>query len=206
MFRRTDKTAANPGTQPTTPVKPGGKGYATPTRKQAEAARKERAKAAFDTKSARKLDRQKRMAKQEKIRAGMRAGDERYLPARDQGPVKKFVRNWVDARLSFAEVLLPLLLIVMFFIYSDNRQMVELGNRLWTTTILLTVIDTVWMVFRLKRAVRAEFPEVESTRGVNSYAMLRVLQPRFMRMPKAAVKIGGRPKTPKTPKAPKVKK
>ena len=203
MFRRTEK-ATSPGTTSTGPidgpVKPGGKGRATPTRKQAEAARKERAKAAFDTKAARKLDRQKRMAKQDKIRAGMRAGDERYLPARDQGPVKKFIRNWVDARLSFAEVLLPLLFIIMLFIYSDSRQMVELGNRLWTTTILITVIDTMWMLFRLKRAVRQEFPDLESMRGISSYAMLRVLQPRFMRMPKAQVRIGGRPKTPKVKK------
>lgn len=197
MFRRTDKAAATTGPTSTTPPKPGGKGHATPTRKQAEEARKERAKAAFDTKAARKLDRHKRLAKQQKIRAGMRSGDERYLPARDQGPVKKFVRNWVDARLCFAEVLLPLLFLIMFFIYSDSRQMVELGNRLWTITILVTAVDTIWMIFRLKRAVRAQFDDPDSTRGVTSYAVLRVMQPRFMRMPKTQVKIGGQPKVRK---------
>ena len=194
MFRRTDKAASTETSDEI--VKEHGKGRPTPSRKEAEAAAKARARAATDSKAARKLAREKRMAQQDKIRAGMKAGDERYLPARDQGKVKKFIRNWVDSRLSFAEILLPMLFIIMFFIYSKNRDMVELGNRLWTITILITVVDTIWMTFRLKRAVRAQFPD-ESTRGTTSYALLRVLQPRFMRLPKTQVKIGGRPKTPK---------
>ena len=43
----------------------------------------------------------------------MKTGDERYLPARDKGPVRRFVRDWIDARLCVAEMLLPLLIIIM---------------------------------------------------------------------------------------------
>ena len=52
----------------------------------------------------------------------MRSGDERYLPARDQGPVKRFVRDCVDARLSIAEFLLPLLLGIIILQYSGNAN------------------------------------------------------------------------------------
>lgn len=201
MFRRTSKAAGSaPGstTESTATVtKPGGKGRPTPSRKQAEADARARAKAASDTKAARKLQRDKRAAQQQKIREALKSGDERYLPERDKGPVKKFIRTWVDSRLSFAEILLPILFLLMFLVYSADRQLVDLGNRLWTTTILVTIVDTMWLTFRLKRALRAKFPDLESMRGTTTYALLRVMQPRFMRLPKPQVKIGGRPKTPK---------
>jgi hypothetical protein len=195
LFRRTEKTTTS---QPAAdaPVKPGGKGRPTPTRKEAEAAARAKAKAAGNSKEARKLARDKRAAQQLKIREGLKSGDERYLPERDKGPVKKFIRDWVDSRLSFAEILLPILFVLMFLIYSGNPAMVDFGNRLWTTTILITIVDTLWLNFRLKRALRAEFPE-EPLRGTTLYALMRVLQPRFMRLPKPKFKIGGRPKEPK---------
>ena len=42
----------------------------------------------------------------------LRAGDERHLPARDRGPVKKYARDLVDARRSVAEFFLPLALLI----------------------------------------------------------------------------------------------
>lgn len=197
MFRRNDKATA--ATEADHSAKEGGKGRPTPSRKEAEAAARARAKAAGDSKAARKMARDKRATQQMRIREGLKAGDERYLPERDKGPVKKFVRRWVDSRLSFAEILLPILFVLMFLIYSGDRQLVDFGNRLWTTTIFITIIDTLWLNFRLKRAVRAEFGD-EAVRGTTVYALLRVLQPRFMRLPKPQVKIGGRPKQPKSPR------
>ena len=103
---------------------PGAKGRPTPTRKEAEAAARERAKAGMDKKAAQKLLRERRAESNAKMRAGMRSGDERYLPARDQGPVKRFVRDYVDARLSIAEFLLPLLLVIMVLQYSGSADLV----------------------------------------------------------------------------------
>jgi hypothetical protein len=123
----------------------------------------------------------------------MRTGDERYLPARDQGPVKRFIRDWVDSRLSFAEFLLPLLLVIMALSYAGSGSTRSFANGLWTATILLTVVDTLWLTFRLKRALRAKFPG-EDTRGTTFYAVLRVVQMRWMRMPKPQVGLGGKPK------------
>lgn len=189
MFRRTSKVEPVP---PVAPVNkgPGAKGRPTPSRREAEAAARERARVGMDKKAAKKLLRERRNESNAKLRQGMRSGDERYLPARDQGPVKKFVRDYVDARISIAEFLLPLLIVIMLLQYSGTEQLVKFSNALWTTTILVVALDTVWLIFRLKRALREKFPE-ENRKGTTFYAVLRVLQVRWLRMPKPKVKIGG---------------
>jgi hypothetical protein len=192
LFGRTKKESPAAGAAP---VKEGGKGRPTPTRKEAQAAARERARAGKDKKAAQRLTRERRTSNQRKMREAMKTGDERYLPARDQGPVKRFVRDWVDSRLSFAEFLLPLLLVIMVLSYSGGSSGTRgFANGLWTATILLTVVDTIWLTYRLKRVLRARFPE-EDLRGTTFYAVLRVVQMRWMRMPKPQVGLGGKPKS-----------
>jgi hypothetical protein len=191
VFRRTNKETAEPA--PLTNKGPGAKGRPTPTRKEAEAARRERAKSGMDKKAAKKLLRERQAESNAKVRAGMRSGDERYLPTRDQGPIKRFVRNYIDARLSIAEFLLPLLLVIMILQYSGNAGLVQVSSRLWGITLLMVTLDTGWMLFRLKRALRAKFPD-ESLKGTTFYTILRVLQLRWLRMPKPQVKVGGAPR------------
>lgn len=193
MFGRTKKDMTT--TPAATTVKEGGKGRPTPSRKEAEAAARERARAGVDKKAAQKLQRQRRVGDQRKMREAMKGGDERYLPARDQGPVKKFIRDWIDSRLSFAEFLLPLLLVIMVLSYGGGNDagLRSFANGLWTATILLTVVDTGWLIFRLKRALRGRFSD-EDLRGTTFYAVLRAVQMRWMRMPKPRVGLGGKPK------------
>jgi DUF3043 family protein len=191
VFRRTSKVEAQPTDHE--PKGPGAKGRPTPTRKEAEAARKERARAVVDKKAAAKLQRERRMESNQKVRVGMRTGDDRYLPKRDQGPVKRFIRNFVDSRISIAEFLLPLLVVIMVLQYSGNKQLLAFSNALWTTTLLVVALDTAWLMIRLKRALKAEFPD-ESTKGTTFYTLLRVLQLRWLRMPKPQVKVGGAPR------------
>ena len=95
MFRRTKK-------QQTVTVhqeKANGKNRPTPTRREAEAAARQRAKAGMDKKAAQKLLRERRAESNRKVREGMRTGDPRYLMDRDKGPVKAFVRDYVDVRI-----------------------------------------------------------------------------------------------------------
>ena len=191
MFRRSNKADAQPVSLD--PKGAGAKGRPTPTRKEAEAAARQRAKAGMDKKAAAKLMRERRAEGNAKMREGMRSGEERYLPARDQGPVKRFIRNYVDARLSIAEFLLPLLVIIMVLQYSGNAALVRSSSQLWSVTIVVVLLDTTWMLFRLKRALRAKFPD-ESLKGATFYTILRVLQLRWLRMPKPQVKIGGAPR------------
>ena len=192
MFRRSSKTDT-PQTDVAENKGPGAKGRPTPSRKEAEAAARERAKAPTDKKAAQKLLRERRAESNAKMREGMRTGDERYLPARDQGPVKRAVRDFIDARLSIAEFLLPLLIVIMALQYLGNARMVAFGSNLMLVTVLVVGVDTAWLIFRLKRSLRAKFPD-ESLKGITFYAVMRVLQLRWLRMPKPRVKVGGAPR------------
>jgi len=182
LFRRS-KTE-----DPTTSVaaKEGGKGRPTPTRKEAEAAARARAKAGMDKKAAKQLLRERRSEQNAKMRQGLKTGEERYLPARDQGPVRRFARDFVDVRISAAEFLLPLLIVIM----TTQSLAPSFSNGLWSATILLVAVDTTIMVFRLRREVRRRFPE--ETQKVTGYAILRALQIRWLRLPKPQVRIGQR--------------
>jgi hypothetical protein len=191
VFRRTKTDSSS--TETSENRGPGAKGHPTPSRKEAEAARRQRAKAPMDKKAAQKVLRERRAASNSKMREGMRTGDERYLPARDKGPVKRFIRDFVDARLSIAEFLLPLLIVIMVLQYSGSKQMIAFGSTLMSVTLLVVLVDTTWLMFRLKRRLREKFPD-ESLRGTNFYTIMRTIQLRWLRMPKPKVKVGGAPR------------
>ena len=69
-------------------------------------------------------------------------GDERYMMARDKGPVKRFVRDFVDARLSIAELLLPILVLALILQSAGSESLMNLGSSLMTTTILVVFADS----------------------------------------------------------------
>jgi hypothetical protein len=192
LFRRTEKSAASaePSAAETTTS---GKGRPTPTRKEAEAAARERARAGMDKKAAQKVLRERRADTNRKMREGMKAGDEKFLPARDQGPVRRFIRDWVDSRISVAEFLLPLLLAILFMSSVGSKTLQSWSSGVWAATIMLLLVDTIWIRFRLRRDLKARFPD-ENLRGSTFYAFVRMLQLRFMRLPKPQVKIGQRPR------------
>ena len=185
MFNR--KTADE--TEVAESVKTDGKGRPTPTRKEAEAAAKQRAKTVIDAKG---RTRQQRVGNAAKARDAMRTGDDRYLPARDQGPVRRFVRDWIDARFSIVEFVLPLLVVTMALGFSGTQSARNLGTILQVMILLLIGLEGSWIVFAMKRAVRKKFPD-ESTRGLTTYALMRAMNMRFLRMPKTQVARGGKP-------------
>jgi hypothetical protein len=185
VFRRTN---SEPET-PTTDEKVGGKGRPTPTRKEAEAAARARAKVPRTRKEQAAAQRAARGDTSRKMREAMKTGDEKYLPARDRGPVRRFIRDFVDSRFSFIELMVPLLIVSMVLGYSGNRSMVQLGNTVLFTTLLVIVFDIVMLRFRLRRELARRFPD-EPTKGTTLYAAMRSLQMKFLRLPKAQVKIG----------------
>ena len=66
-------------------------------------------------------------------------------------------------------------------------------------TLLAVVLDTAWVVFRLRGALPVEFPD-EDRSGAVLYGVMRTLQLRRLRLPKPRVRWNGQPVTPKTPK------
>lgn len=169
-----------------------GKGRSTPTRREREAARK-RPLVPGDRKEAAKAARAKAAETRERARVGLASGDERYLPTRDKGPQRKFVRDYVDARWSVGEFLIPFmfLVIVITFIPDPYIQTYSIFG-LWAF-FLLAVIDVVILGFQLKRKLTAKFGEARLERGFRWYAAMRALQLRPLRLPKAQVKRGAYP-------------
>jgi hypothetical protein len=187
VFRRNkSETESTPAG---TVVKEGGKGRPTPTRKEAEAAARARAKVPRTRKEIAKAQREARVESSQKVRSAMKSGDERYFLARDKGPVRSFIRDFVDRRFSFVELMIPLLILTMVLGYSGNPSMANMGNTILLGTMLLVILDLVLMRFRLRRELARRFPS-ESTKGTTYYAVMRSMQMKFMRMPKAKVKIG----------------
>ena len=185
MFRRSKhESAPEPAV-----TKVGGKGRPTPTRKEAEAAAKARAKTPRTRKELAAAQRTTRSESSKSVRQAMRDGDERYYPARDKGPERRFVRDFVDSRFSLVELVIPLLLITMILGYSGNARLAQIGNTILLGTVVVVVLDLFLLRFRLKRAFAPRFPG-RSTKGLTYYAVTRALQMKFMRLPKSQVRIG----------------
>lgn len=195
MFRRTSSepgpdSTATPGAtgDASAPVTPG-KGRPTPSRKEAEAAARARAKVPRTRKEQAAAAKLARAESTSKVRAGMKSGEERYLLPRDKGPLRRFVRDFVDSRFSFIDVIIPVLLITMVLSYSGNPRLAGIGSTVLLLTVLLVIIDMLTLRFRIRRELARRFPG-ESTKGTTWYAISRAMQMKFMRMPKAQVKIG----------------
>ena len=188
MFRRTKtETDLLPDADPST--RHGAKGRPTPTRKEAEAAARARAKVPRTRKELAAAQRSAKSESSKTVRAGMKAGEERYLLARDKGPVRRFIRDFVDVRFSFIELMIPLLIVTMVLGYSGNSRMAAIGNTVLFSTILLVLVDMFVLRFRLRRQLAVRFPD-EPLKGTTYYALTRALQMKFMRLPKPKVKIG----------------
>jgi hypothetical protein len=80
-----------------------GKGRPTPKRKEAESKRKVSSLAPIVGKEQKRAS--KAQARENRVahRAAYMRGDEAALPARDKGPARRFVRNYVDSRRSIGE-------------------------------------------------------------------------------------------------------
>jgi hypothetical protein len=187
---------ANGADSDETRQQPQAKGRPTPTRKEAEAARKQRAKAPLDKRGRTRLTRSDAAAERARIRQGMATGDERYFPARDRGPVRAFARDYVDSRRTFGEFMLPALALFVpltLFINSIPSLTVRGYVVLLTYVYLLLVTGgTAWLGAQVSREARRRFPG-QNTRGVGLYAALRSVQIRRWRIPKPRVKVGEKP-------------
>jgi len=164
-----------------------GKGRPTPTRKEKEAARK-RPLVSSDRTQARKDSRAVMQTEREKQRIGMANGVEKYLPMRDRGVQRRYVRDYIDARTSIGEFLIPVMVIVLIATVLPQPE-VQVGafGLLWFFFIA-AVIDCIVVGFIIKRKLGAKFGASKVETGLRWYAAMRMLQLRVMRLPKPQVK------------------
>jgi hypothetical protein len=171
--------------QPRDPQAP--KGRPTPKRSEAQSQRRKAVSTPTDRKSAARQARDARRADMAKQRQALAGGDERYLPPRDKGPVRKFVRDYVDSRYRVAEFFLPLAVVILVLSVAGSMQ--DLSLLLWLVVIVAIVIDSVVTSVLLRRQLRRRF-EGKNTKGAVAYGLMRTLQMRRLRLPKPQVSRG----------------
>lgn len=164
-----------------------GKGRPTPTRKEREAANL-RPLVSNDRRAAGKESRAKMAEARDRARIGMAAGEEKFLPVRDKGPQRRFIRDYVDARFSVGEVLIPVMFIVILLTVVNNEFAQLLGIAGLWLFFLVAVIDAVVLGFILNRKLAAKFGADKVQSGNRWYAAMRAMQLRIMRLPKPQVK------------------
>ncbi|MBT2504707.1 DUF3043 domain-containing protein [Streptomyces sp. ISL-98] len=186
----TDKVQVDLSKQTRDPQAP--KGRPTPKRAVAQSQRRNGAAAPSNRKEAMKRQREARRADLARQREALASGDERYLPVRDKGPVRRFVRDFVDSRFCVAEFFLPLAVVILVLSMIRMSNIQNIALLLWLGVIVMIVIDSIGLVIRLKKQLNERFPN-EPKRGAVAYGLMRTLQMRRLRLPKPQVKRGERP-------------
>jgi len=172
------------------PTDASGKGRATPSRREAEASRKQALKVPKDPKAAKAAARDRDRQARADARAGIMVGDEKHLPMRDRGPVRRYVRDFVDSKFSLAEYFIFIAVGILVLGFIPNSQVSTFVSIAWFTVLVLVIVDIASVLFRLHRALRGYFPEAPDRKGVSLYAILRLLQMRRLRLPKPQVRRG----------------
>jgi len=167
---------------------PFGKGRPTPTRKEREAQQRRPLVA-----NSRKERRERLRVERDRARDGLARGDERYLPMRDKGPQKKWVRDFVDSRLSFGEFLIPMMFAVIIATFLPSIQAQVIAIIVLWGFFALAILDSYVLAFQVKKGLTAKYGADNVERGVRWYAAMRGLQMRGLRLPKPQVKRGERP-------------
>ncbi|MDF5758514.1 DUF3043 domain-containing protein [Spongiactinospora sp. TRM90649] len=207
MFRRrtqqdVDESPVPANDNSSSDPKPQGKGRPTRKRSEAEKDRRRPVTAPANRKEAYRQLRERQNSERVRAREGMMRGEEKYLPARDRGQVRRFARDWVDSRRIVSQYFLPfsviILLATMLPFQGDLKQVIYMAVITvgWPIMMVGVLFTSIWVSWKVKRLAAAKFPD-ESLRGVGFYAAMRALQIRKLRFPPPMFLPGGKPAPPK---------
>jgi hypothetical protein len=161
----------------------------TPKRKDKVALNKINAITAPITKESKNRDKATIRAQRTAAREAYMRGEESALPLRDKGPVKRFVRDYIDSRRNVGEYFLPVVASVLVLSVIHNKYVSIVAILFMYAAMLYTVISGFFFTRKIKKLVEAKFPG-ESTKGLGMYGWLRSTQMRKMRAPAPQVQRG----------------
>lgn len=126
-------------------------------------------------------------------RAGLAAGDDAYAMPRDRGPVRRLVRDIVDARRNIGSWFLVVGLLIIAGNGSRVPAVQLAATMLWLLLLLGLAADWTLLGRRIARLVRERYPD-DATRMRSHvfYGIMRSTQFRRLRMPRPQVRIGER--------------
>ncbi len=184
------------------------KGKPTPKRSQASRKRGPVAPAPLTSAEARrrrkelggpKLSREEKKAQRSERRTimaerreKMMAGEAAYLLPRDQGPVRRYVRDVVDSRRNFLGLFMPSALGLVFIMLAvPSIQVQQLLSPAMLLLVVVMVVDGFVLGRKVNRLVDEKFPDnTESGWKLGFYAASRASQLRRMRAPRPQVERG----------------
>lgn len=138
-----------------------------------------------------KGNKQQRKSDAAERRERMAAGDERYLLARDKGPVRAFVRDFVDSRRHLIGLFMPLALIVLVAMISPSKTIQVYAAPATMIILVIMVLEGVLLARQVIKRVRAKFPDAsDSGLSLGWYSFVRASQIRKLRVPKPRTKPG----------------
>lgn len=144
-----------------------------------------------------KLSREERRAERTAGRARMTdrrermmAGDEAYLLPRDQGPIKRYVRDVVDSRRNLLGLFMPATMLLLFASFGVQQLQFYASPAMLVLMVVMGV-DGVLLARKVSKLVDAKFPDnTESRWRLGIYAAGRASQLRRMRAPRPQVERG----------------
>jgi hypothetical protein len=180
FFRRNSQAAAPEPPATIEPAPSGKKDRPTPTRKEAEAARRQRLTTALSKKEARAAA--SRQSRAERMKA---------ISAREAVPEKVLMRDYIDARFNIGEFLLPSVVVILAVtILGSYWPSVTLIATLAMYLFILGVFVDGYLMWRgFKKVLAARLPKA-SPKGLLMYGMTRSTQIRRFRSPAPRIKRG----------------
>jgi hypothetical protein len=140
----------------------------------------------------RKVERVQRRSETSERRERMMAGDDAYLLPRDKGPVRRYVRDVVDARRNVLGLFMPAALALIFVMLSVPAPAVQqVVSYVMMGLVLVMVIDGLLLGRKVNRLADEKFPDnTETGWKLGFYAASRASQLRRMRAPRPQVARG----------------
>ncbi|HTM85806.1 MAG TPA: DUF3043 domain-containing protein [Mycobacterium sp.] len=144
------------------------------------------------SKEERKAERLLRRADMSDRREKMMAGEDAYLLPRDKGPVRRYVRDIVDARRNVLGLFMPAALGMIFFMLAlPSVQFQQILSYAMLVLVLVMMIDGFIVGRKVNRMVDEKFAgNTESGWKLGFYAASRASQLRRMRAPRPRVNRG----------------
>jgi hypothetical protein len=172
------------------PVREGAKGRATPTRKEAQAARRAPGSRpasrpgvkAGDPKASKKAMQAQRRAKAAEYRAAMNSGDVSKLPPRERQAERIMARDIVDQRRNLGPPLLGIIVIAYFLGIAPVPGLKVAAFYLLPLCLIGIVGDSIYVARLVTRQVREKYPN--STVKVKGYVGQRAILPARWRQPR----------------------
>lgn len=161
-----------------------GKGRPTPTRKEAEAANR-RPLVPKDRKAAKREARARRDAEFQREQLAMKTGDEAQLPYAHKGPVRRWARDYIDARFNIASYFFGLALAVLLLVFLQilNPDIAVIAMVILYGVMLIMLIDSFIASGKMKKKAVEKFGDDRVPRGIRWQMFGRTFYPRRWRRP-----------------------